>query len=414
MDEGPTPPPPLRSALIAALERATSERVDDLAFFRGPAQRGTGTPARVRLATRELVVKLPVTATELHWFRQLGERGDSVARLIASGDRLGDPVGDPVGDRDIRWIALERLPHETPLHTPDPRDTERLAAAAARFAHATRQQGDAARRRDHATRQQGDATRQRDHAARQPDECTLDDWPPRLEAAIAAVDAWHRTSTPAPARRWRALHALVMRELPALAETWRHRAAPEWIHGELHPRHARTRSAGPSAPMILTDLASVRRGHWIEDAIDLERHFWTQPDLLRAARPLRAIARARRAHGLPLARPDARLDSDGEDDDGYLPLARIRRLLVAAAAPQRPSPEPVFHGVFHGVSQGAFPAAFLAACLSQAERALRELGVLPPRGTTTPGAQGTPQAVLLETLDPARAPLHQGPKPPLR
>jgi len=393
MDEGPTPPPPLRSALIAAIEHATSERVEDLAFFRGPAQRGTGTPARVRLATRELVVKFPVSATELHWFRQLGERGDSVARLIASGDCLGDRSDG----LDIRWIALERLPHETPPHTPDPRETERLAAAAARFAHAARQQGD---------------------AARQQDECTLDDWPPRLEAAIAAVDAWHRTSAPAPARRWRALHALVMRELPALAETWRHRAAPEWIHGELHPRHARTRSAGPSAPMILTDLASVRRGHWIEDAIDLERHFWIQPDLLRAARPLRAIARARRAHGLPLARPDARLDPDGGDDDGYLPLARIRRLLVAAAAPQFPPPEPVFQGVFQGVFEGAFPAAFpaalLAACLAQAERALRELGVLPPRGTSTPEADGTPQTVLVETLDPARAPPHAGPKPPPR
>ena len=379
----------LRPILQHALESAIGEPVEDIAFFRGPWQRGGAPAARVRLSTRELVVKLPTGATELHWFRRLGERGDSVARLLASGTHLG-PYG-------LAWIALERLPHGSNLrgsgpctHGIDPSDIERLAAASARLAHAMRGQERAA----------------------PPCGAT----PPDVDIVDVARgdDGSNMGNDAADTRAWLALLDQVARDLPTLLAHWNARAPREWIHGELHPRHALARSPWPSAPLILADLAHVRRGHWVEDAVQLERLFWTRPDLLRAARPVRAMAQARRALGLPL---DARGSGDaaGEPNEANDPIApverqppadhaaavdhaaaadhdvtvdwkrlvRIRRVLLAATAPT--------------IASEWNAPAFRAACLGQLERNLRELGALPPAARAAPRRPTALGAVEMET-----------------
>lgn len=407
----------LRPILEHALESAIGEPVEDIAFFRGPWQRGGAPAARVRLSTRELVVKLPTGATELHWFRRLGERGDSVARLLASGTHLG-PYG-------LAWIALERLPHGSNVRGIGPSDIERLAAASARLAHAMR--GCAAAEHPHAEVEPHRAEREALVHSTSETRGARGDWPAQLAAAAEAIaraappcGATSRDGDVAGPRAWLALLDQVARDLPTLLAHWNARAPREWIHGELHPRHALARSPWPSAPLILADLAHVRRGHWVEDAVQLERLFWTRPDLLRAARPVRAMAQARRALGLPL---DARGTGDaaGEPNDSNDPIApverqppadhagavdhaaavdhadavdhaatadwkrlvRIRRVLLAATAPT--------------IATEWSSPAYRAACLGQLERNLRELGALPPAARAAPRRPTALAAVEIET-----------------
>jgi hypothetical protein len=61
-------------------------------------------------------------------------------------------------------------------------------------------------------------------------------------------------------------------------------------------------------------------GHWLEDAIYLERQHWGHVDLLYGIKPLSELARLRRARGMPV-------------DDHYPQLANIRRVLMASCAP---------------------------------------------------------------------------------
>ena len=386
----------LRPFLAHALESAIGEPVEHIEFFRGVWQRGAIAAARVRLSTRELVVKVPTVARELHWFRLLGGRGDSVARLHASGTSLGP--------HSLAWIALERLPHGPCMRGIGPSDIERLAAASARLAHAMRDQARAA--------PPGGAT------------------PPDGDAIDAARDHGGDTvgSDAADTRAWLALLDQVARDLPTLLAHWNARAPREWIHGELHPRHALARSPWPSAPLILADLAHVRRGHWVEDAVQLERLFWTRPDLLRAARPVRAVAQARRALGLPLDAPGTG-NAAGEPSDsgdpiataerqppadrdaavavdhaaavdhdatvGWKRLVRIRRVLLAATAPT--------------IATEWSSPAFRAACLGQLERNLRELGALPPAARAAPRRPSTLGAVEIETRRGVAGPVSPAP-----
>ena len=319
----------LRPMLEAELERATGERVDELVFFRTEWQRGGAATGRARTARHDLVVKLPVNDAELRWFRRLGaedpDERQPVARLIASGEHLGG--------FDLAWIALERLPRGPVLRDLNGSGIQRLAEASARFSLAA--------------------------AAFEVDrDPTIEDWNALLHTAIDAV----RDRRLDHRQVWNQLLKQVVRDVEPLATLWDHREPIEWIHGDLHPGNGLLRSAEPNAPIILIDLANVRAGHWLEDAIDLERLLWTRADLLKSGRPLRVIAEARRAVGLSL----------GPDWDR---LARARRILLAATAPAFLR------------SEGS--PSFLAACIGQLERNLREIG--PLKGSRA-ASSGTPPA----------------------
>jgi hypothetical protein len=98
-------------------------------------------------------------------------------------------------------------------------------------------------------------------------------------------------------------------------------------------------------PVCLIDLAEVHAGHWIEDAVYLERQLWARPERLKAHKPVREIAAARKRLGLSV-------------DADYARLAMARRALLAATAPRFLKSE-------------GHPA-YLDACLGWLEIALSE------------------------------------------
>ena len=76
------------------------------------------------------VIKLNVTPWEVYWMRSLGDRApDLVPRILASGEELGR--------HDVRWLALERVPHRLSPAWGD-RLYDLLAGAAVRFQEAAR------------------------------------------------------------------------------------------------------------------------------------------------------------------------------------------------------------------------------------------------------------------------------------
>ena len=98
--------------------------------------------------------------------------------------------------------------------------------------------------------------------------------------------------------------------------------------------------------VALIDFAEVHAGHWIEDAVYLERQLWGHKTRLKATKPVNAMAAARRKHGLRV-------------DDDYINLVDIRRMLLAATAP--------------AYMQSEGDPRYLAACLEQLQNAMARL-----------------------------------------
>ena len=71
---------------------------------------------------------------------------------------------------------------------------------------------------------------------------------------------------------------------------------------------------------MLIDLAFVHTGHWVEDAVYLERQFWSHPEQLHGVHIVSLMAKCRRDNGL---------STDGD----YGAVANLRRLLMAAVVP---------------------------------------------------------------------------------
>ncbi len=350
----------LRPALAEALARALGREVSEIAFFRTEWQRGGAATGRVRLRAGggpadECIVKLPVHDAELRWYRRLGRgndpthadpvRGDHSretdardvpsrdvpSRDIASHDTASReahaPVvarlyasGEELGGFDLAWIAVERIPHGPPLRAITAEDLTALVDAGARFALAASR---------FAIDREVQCEPWREHVAR------------ALDTARARQLDHHQV--------WLGLLKQVTRDLDALASLWQSHETDGWIHGDLHPGNGLRHAPHVGSPVTLIDLANVRPGHWLEDAVYLERLLWTRPALLASARPVRRMADARRALGLGL----------GPDWDR---LARVRRVLLAATAPAFLR------------SEGS--PAFLAACIGQLEENLRQLGAL--------------------------------------
>lgn len=336
----------LAAALEPALRQACEDRLSDIRWFKADWQRGgaaTGTASWRLDDDREVpaIVKLPVAGRELTWTRRMNgepsaissQRSAVAAHRSANGtqdsassaqDSLpADPIvprlyasGEELSGYDLAWLVLEKLPFgPLGLHWHDGH-VPRLAQAAARFALA---------------------------AGRFPieGESRHEPWAGELEDALRSL----KINTMAEEARWiRAIKALRQGLAPLVAR-WES-AGVEWIHGDLHLANAMSRTGSDSGAVCLIDLAEVRPGHWIEDAVYLERQLWSRPERLQPARPVKAIAAARRELGLPVE-PD------------YPALAMIRRALLAATAPRF-------------IKSEGHPK-HLAACLQWLETALAEL-----------------------------------------
>ena len=124
-------------------------------------------------------------------------------------------------------------------------------------------------------------------------------------------------------REWIDLIERVRGGLEDLLGIWRSREMDTWCHGDLHPGNVMIR-CDETCPEdrcgVLLDLALVHPGHWVEDALYLERLYWGREDALRGLSPIEALARHRRALGMHADEMDER-------------LADVRRVLMGATSP---------------------------------------------------------------------------------
>jgi hypothetical protein len=309
----------LAASLAPVLIQACDGRLSGITWFKTDWQRGGAATATAlwqlddEPAPRPVVIKLPVVQRELLWTRRLQAQPrpeESVApRLYASDETLGG--------YDLAWIVVERFEHgPLGLHWHDDH-VVRIAEAAARF-----------------------------HAAASDFEV---DQPARIEA-------WHdlvheaaesiRVNAISHRVEWVAALKALRHRLDPIIEEWERRDVSHWLHGDLHLANAMSRVSADHGPVCLIDMAEVHSGHWVEDAVYLERQLWAKPERLRAHKPVKEMAAARRRLGLC---------AEGD----YPRLAMIRRALMAATAPRF-------------IKSEGHPA-HLDACLHWVETALSQL-----------------------------------------
>jgi Ser/Thr protein kinase RdoA (MazF antagonist) len=308
----------LAASLEPTLRQACEDRLGDLFWFKADWQRGGAATAKSSWTQEDgaeatVVVKLPVVQREWLWLKRLQEPGHEspvVPRLYAGGDELGG--------YDLAWVVIEFLPHG-PLGLKWHDDhVLRIAEAIARF-HAL--------------------------AAKYPVDrpARIENWGQLIDDAQESI----RVNRINDERRWIDALKQFRTILPDIETQWNNRPVNEWQHGDLHVANAMTRQSLETGPVCLIDLAEVHPGHWLEDAVYLERQMWARPDRMGPVKPIRAIAQARKKLQMSV-------------DEEYPRLAMIRRALLAATAPKFMKTE-------------GHPR-HLAACLDWLELAISDLG----------------------------------------
>lgn len=300
----------LGASLEPVLREVCGGRLGEIEWFRSAWQRGGASTgfAKYRLsesATIEVVVKLPVGPAELRWTSALGAV-DHAAWDAPETARKPTPrvvaCGSELAGYDLGWIIVERLGGQLVSSRLDAAEVEDLLRVAADF-------HDAARR----------VRPDIDEAPRSPD------W----ELLVARSREAAKAGGLAEAQRWNEAIKKVQKALPVLAARWAARPINTWCHGDLHPGNAMRRACAGAAPggeadgrrqCVLVDLALVHPGHWVEDALYLERQYWGHAELLHGVKPVSVLARLRRERG-------------SRTDDQYAELAMVRRVLMAACAP---------------------------------------------------------------------------------
>lgn len=301
-------PHALGSALGPVLRETCDERLGQIEWFRCAWQHGGAATgfSTWRLSDGRQVpvmVKLPVGPSEHRWTtalggsQQWGEGGDfdsAAARGLPTPRVLAS--GTEVDGYDLAWLVVERLEGQPLSQAMTPDTVNELLSAAADFQRAA------------------GTLRKVDEKPPTPD------WDGLLHKARELT----RVGGLKESQRWNEAVKKVQRALPGLSARWTARDVASWCHGDLHPANAMHRmgagDAGGRQGCVLIDLALVHPGHWVEDAVYLERLYWGRPELLHGVKPVSALAKFRRERGLPA-------------DDGYAELAMVRRVLMAACVP---------------------------------------------------------------------------------
>lgn len=233
----------------------------DIEWFRSDWQRGGGSTGFATLAGPSLaaalpvVIKLPVGPVEFKWTCALAADGRApTPRVLACGHE--------VGSAELSWLVIERLPG--PVVGSDLRPevvSQMLHACALVQARCQMLEPVAAPPAPFPFDRLIEKSRQ---------VAKLGD--------IASSQVW--------------AHALrdVARALPVLVARWNSRTINAWCHGDLHGGNALRRADGS---ICLIDLALVHPGHWLEDALYLERVTWSRTLAQRAAD---TAARSANAH----------------------------------------------------------------------------------------------------------------------
>lgn len=243
-----------------------------------------------------VLVKLPVGPVEHRWTVALGRTpleewgapasaACPLVRVIESGTSLAG--------YDFAWLVLERLVGPPLSAHVDAAGLHELLASAAEF-------------QERAIRHAPVEGRPR-----------VPEWERLLDRSREVA----RKGIIAESHRWGDAVRKVQKALPRLVATWEGRSINAWCHGDMHPGNALRRAAhGGVGRCVLVDLALVHPGHWVEDALYLERQFWAHPEVMAGVKPVSELARHRRERGLPA-------------DGNYADLANVRRVLMAASAP---------------------------------------------------------------------------------
>jgi len=258
----------------------------DKKLGRGPV--GTTYEGKLAHYTGDVVVKVPVGPREHRFTTALATTPAPTPRLAHHGTELGG--------YDLAWFALERLPGEPISNDLSKKTFKDLAKAAAAFYRWAEQTfGKPAGHLDEP------------------------DWETLFERARQAV----KDHGVPDGQRWNDAIKRAQKAASRLLDRWRSRPVETWRHGDLHPANAMRRpknSPWGEPGCVLIDLANVQPGHWIEDAVYLERVHWGKDESLDGVKPVKLIAEARKKAGL----------DNGSD---YNELAEIRRVLLAATAP---------------------------------------------------------------------------------
>lgn len=304
----------LASSLEPVLREQTNNQLSDIHWFRTDWQRSGATTGFATWNSEDandvpVVVKLPINKNELRWTRRMQNANGVAPTLFASDEKLNG--------YDLAWLIIERFP-VGPLGAHwDDSNIERISESAALFSKfASEFPVDQKGRREN--------------------------WKDLLEIAKKSI----RENNLENKSRWKKAQSQLSKRLTGLLELWRGRRINQWLHGDVHLANAMCRTAEPNAPVSLIDLAEVHAGHWIEDAVYLERQLWGHKSRLKASRPVHAMAAARKKFGMQV-------------DDNYHQLVEIRRLLLAATAP--------------AFMQSEGDPRYLASCLSQFETALNRI-----------------------------------------
>lgn len=301
-------PHALGTALGPVLRETCEGRLGEIEWFRcvwqhGGAATGFSTWQLDDGRRTPVVVKLPVGGAEHRWTTALGGRerwGEGGVYDSTHASALPTPrvlaEGTQIDGYDLAWLVIERLEGQ-PLSLALSKDAVNdLLRAAADFHMAA------------------GAARQVEAEPRPPD------WAGLLHKARELT----RVGGLNESQRWNEAVKKVQKALPVLTARWASRRVATWCHGDLHPANA-MRRAGSGEPggrhgCVLIDLALVHPGHWVEDAVYLERLYWGRQGQLHEVKPVSTLAHFRRERGLP-------------PDDAYAELAMVRRVLMAACVP---------------------------------------------------------------------------------
>lgn len=282
----------LAQQLEPAICEACDGRLGKIRWFQADWQRGGAATGYATLRNgesdeREVVVKVPVGPMEHRFTTGLGGVDAPTPRIGAAGNTLGG--------YDLAWLVIEKIDGQ-PLSREKGKTLFReLATAAAGFYARSRELW-------------------------KPEGVMAE---PHWEVLIATARKNVKTNGLPEEQRWNNALKRVQKSLTRLADRWESRPVTDWCHGDLHPGNAMRRADGSAwgEPMcVLIDLANVHPGHWVEDAVYLERIFWGREHILGGARPMKLLAKARKDAGL-------------ENGDEASELAIIRRVLLAACVP---------------------------------------------------------------------------------
>jgi hypothetical protein len=334
----------LASTLEPVLRDACAGHLSAVRWFHAQWQHGGAGTGFAEWKTQRgkvipCVVKLPVSYNEYAWTKRLGLVGEPdwvrsepmtlpTPRVLAGGFELGA--------YDFAWLVMERFPgNPVGVHEMSGSDVWELFEVTAEFHAAALLE------------------RPLDTAPPPPQ----DDWQAMLTRAIAKV----REGIIEDADRWESALERVSGCLDDLVDRWRARPIDTWCHGDVHPHNAMrreiARDALDGAPLVetaleqsrgklaLIDLANIRPGCWIEDALYLERLCWGREEVLAGVDPVGTLARTRRGLGLPTEESD-------------LAIADLRRVLMAATSPafSRTQGDPIYLSTALKRLEGLLPA----------------------------------------------------------